>query len=851
MTKQFAALKSFNKSVTLPIFLFLMAWGMAFCTYGQNVGIGTTNPQASLDVNGSFRFTNGTQGNGRILRSDANGNAGWGKLQAGDMLDSAATAADFSCASIVGAVSTGTQTYPESVAISGNYAFVISSYTGKLIVLDISNPAAPVMVNAGVAVSVPNAIAISGNYAFICMNGPANGFLVFDISNPALPVQLPNGLPIKPFSIAIAGNYAYVRESATFHIVDISNPNAPVVNSSIAIASGGGGNMNSIAVAGSFAYVANGPGNNMQIINISNPAIPVITGSVGLNSPHSVAIAGNFAYVTGNPANKPGMVTVNISNPAAPVSVDTVATGLSPHLVSRAGTYLYVMPRNNNSMQVFDIRVADAPVLVKSIALAGIVRNLALLGNYAYAVSGNENLQIIRLACAQNLSLNASDGSVDKVPQHWERLDSNLVNLNPANIGIGVNNPLAKLHVNGTTRTTNFQMTAGAANGFLLMSDANGNASWVSAATISTAETDPKMGTLNSNSVPKWNGTTLADGLLFDNGTNIGIGTATPAQKLDVIGTTRTTTFQMTNGSASGFYLRSDAEGNATWAALPSTSPSGAAGGDLAGTYPNPTLALTGIAAGTYTKLQVDAKGRAIVGSNLSAADITPLETDPQIGTNTTNYLSKWNGTALVGSSVSESNGYMGIGLPANVFANAPLQVNSLYSGSGSTNWISASMGGANNANRVVMGMLNGDATIGGHSGTLSAWTDLIINPATVGNVGIGTDQPTAKLDVSGSVRLGNQGSVMDYIRSIEVIVSTAELGPYVALSWNINNFPLNLSPNAAVMANPKESLPLGIVIGWVRRTGTNTIRVQYQNTTNLSISMASHKLQVTAINFQ
>jgi hypothetical protein len=193
----------------------------------------------------------------------------------------------------------------------------------------------------------------------------------------------------------------------------------------------------------------------------------------------------------------------------------------------------------------------------------------------------------------------------------------------------------------------------------------------------------------------------------------------------------------------------------------------------------------------------------------------------------------------------------MGIGLPANVFANAPLQVNSLYSGSGSTNWISASMGGANNANRVVMGMLNGDATIGGHSGTLSAWTDLIINPATVGNVGIGTDQPTAKLDVSGSVRLGNQGSVMDYIRSIEVIVSTVILGPNGMASWNIDNFPLNLSHNAAVMANPTENLPLGIVIGWVRRTGTNTIRVQYQNTTNLSIFMASHRLQVTAINFQ
>ncbi len=123
-----------------------------------------------------------------------------------------------------------------------------------------------------------------------------------------------------------------------------------------------------------------------------------------------------------------------------------------------------------------------------------------------------------------------------------------------------------------------------------------------------------------------------------------------------------------------------------------------------------------------------------------------------------------------------------------------------------------------------------------------------MINPA---NVGIGKDRPNARLDVSGSVRLGNQGSVMDYIRSIEVIVRNLDLGPNGIASWNIDNFPLNLSPNTAIMANSKSNLPLGIVISCTRRTVINNITVQYQNTTNLAISMASHRLQVTAINFQ
>ncbi len=46
----------------------------------------------------------------------------------------------------------------------------------------------------------------------------------------------------------------------------------------------------------------------------------------------------------------------------------------------------------------------------------------------------------------------------------------------------------------------------------------------------------------------------------------VGINTISPTQTLDVIGTTRTTNFQMTNGAASDFILTSmDADGNATW----------------------------------------------------------------------------------------------------------------------------------------------------------------------------------------------------------------------------------------------------------------------------------------------
>lgn len=251
-------------------------------------------------------------------------------------------------------------------------------------------------------------------------------------------------------------------------------------------------------------------------------------------------------------------------------------------------------------------------------------------------------------------------------------------------IGIGTSSPSEKFEVSGKTKTTNFQMTNGAINGYVLQSDANGNGSWVNVTNI--------FGTNNitSNYLPKWNGSSFNNSILYEdglriaigktgigtgpqtttsielnnengdtgdiqqrtaggdwpaivwarqNGTlstpeavpgngetigrlkgfyynaennygfsssfemqtdstntsgfpgqlvfkttafgesnpierlvikstgNVGIGTLTPSEKLEVSGKTKTANFQMTNGAANGYLLQSDASGNASWVA--------------------------------------------------------------------------------------------------------------------------------------------------------------------------------------------------------------------------------------------------------------------------------------------
>jgi hypothetical protein len=212
--------------------------------------------------------------------------------------------------------------------------------------------------------------------------------------------------------------------------------------------------------------------------------------------------------------------------------------------------------------------------------------NTANIGNTAVGFSALRNTVtgVFNTAIGYEALRNTLGSGNVGIGYHAGRLETGSNKLYIENSNADANNALLYgefdnniLRVNGTLQINNPATVNGYAlpnvrgtNGQVLQTNGAGATSWVSTSSLSITENDPQVSSVTTNSVPKWNGITLADGIMTDDGTNVGIG-KTPAagNKLDVNGKTSTTNFQMINGATNGYILQSDGLGNASWVQNP------------------------------------------------------------------------------------------------------------------------------------------------------------------------------------------------------------------------------------------------------------------------------------------
>lgn len=286
------------------------------------------------------------------------------------------------------------------VQVLGNYAYVIRSATSaNFSIIDITNPAAPVVRSTLSLNGTPKNIVVDGTYAYIASDSDTQELQIVNIASPVAPLLSGsyNSTGNQNASgISVSGNTAFLARKngpdIELLVINVTNHAAPALIGSLEL----GANANDLVVSGNYLFVtSDNNAQELKVVNISNPATPTLVGSLDLlgnTDGEAIAISGNTVVMSQGSL----LFTVDVSNPIVPVQRGSISAGALINDIALnlggAGSYVYLATSNTaNEFRVADISVLTTPTIRGSFNLAGTTSNLFgvaydTVGNRAYGV---------------------------------------------------------------------------------------------------------------------------------------------------------------------------------------------------------------------------------------------------------------------------------------------------------------------------------------------------------------------------------------------------------------------------------------------------------------------------------
>jgi hypothetical protein len=270
------------------------------------------------------------------------------------------------------------------VTVEGNYAFTADRYPG-LRVIDISDPANPVLAAAYNTSGIAYGVTIDGDYAYVADD--VGGLVVIDITDPTNPTLAGSyDTPGYAYDVAIAGDYAYMADydAGGLQIIDVTDPTNPALAGSYDTP----GSARALKLAGDYAYVAD-YGSGLQVIDISDPTSPVIAGVYDTpGSAVGVELAGNYAFVADYDF---GIQVIDISDPTNPTLAGSYDTPNYAWDVAISGDHAYVSD-NHSGIHWLDVFDPTNPALIDSYDTPEASYAVAIDGDHIYVADYDAGL---------------------------------------------------------------------------------------------------------------------------------------------------------------------------------------------------------------------------------------------------------------------------------------------------------------------------------------------------------------------------------------------------------------------------------------------------------------------------
>lgn len=208
--------------------------------------------------------------------------------------------------------------------------------------------------------------------------------VVGDWSNPAEESFLDISGNQNGMKIQTQGNYVYLVRSGgnpDFIIIDISNPAIPTVSGSLSLPGG----PRNITVNGNYAYIASNRNNQeLQIIDISVPSSPSVAGTLNLpgnSNANGIIYDNSKVYVVRSSGGSDELSIIDVNNPALPSEIGSVNLNSTAYEVYVSGNYAYVASAHNSQeLQVVDITSPASPGVIATYGLSGNYNALSITG---------------------------------------------------------------------------------------------------------------------------------------------------------------------------------------------------------------------------------------------------------------------------------------------------------------------------------------------------------------------------------------------------------------------------------------------------------------------------------------